>query len=98
MKIKTLSLLSIFSICLSAAAAAQASSYEQAVSEATAAIDAAKAVNYEWRDSRKMLKQANKLHKEGKSDEAMKLVTKARDQGKLALSQAQLQAKVNGPH
>jgi len=98
MKIKTISLISVFSICLSISGFAQASSYEEAVSEATTALDAAKAVNYEWRDSRKLLEKADKLHKSGKSDDAMKLVMEAREQGRQAVAQAQMQSAVTGPH
>ncbi len=76
----------------------QAGTFDSAVQQASAEIDKAKAMNYEWRDSRKLLKKAIKLHKEGKHDKAMKLVAKAGQQGKLAVAQAQQQAGVNGPH
>lgn len=98
MKIKKISLLSIVAICLSSTGIAHASSYEEAVSEATAAIDEAKVVNYEWRDSRELLEQADKLQKEGKSTDAIKLVLEAREQGRQAVAQAKLQSKVSGPH
>jgi len=74
------------------------SSYDDAAKDAVAAIDEAKAANYEWRDSSKMLKAAAKLAKEGKSEEAIKLATKAKQQGELAVAQAKQQASVIGPH
>jgi hypothetical protein len=98
MRIKKLSLISIISSCLLTPVLAQAGSYEQAVEEAKASIDNAKAVNYEWRDSRKLLEKADKLNQEGKTDKAMKLVAEAKKQGELAVAQAALQASVNGPH
>ena len=98
MKFKKLCLISITSTFLFTPVLAQAENYEDAVKEANASIDNAKAVNYEWRDSRKLLEKADKLNKEGKSDKAMKLVAKAKNQGELAVAQAELQASVSGPH
>ncbi len=97
MKIKNLSIISVMSACLFAPVLVQAGSYEEAVKEAEISINNAKAVNYEWRDSRKFLKKADKLYKEGKTDKAMKLVKKAKMQGELAVAQAKLYANVNGP-
>ncbi len=97
MKIKNLSIISVMSACLFAPVLAQAGNYEEAVKEAEISINNAKAVNYEWRDSRKFLKKADKLYKEGKTDKAMKLVKKAKKQGELAVAQAKLYANVNGP-
>jgi hypothetical protein len=98
MKIKNISLISTLSACLFSPVLAQATSYEEAVKEANASINNAKAVNYEWRDSRKLLEKADKLNKEGKSDKAMKLVATAKKQGEMAVAQAELQASVTGPH
>ena len=98
MKIKNLSVISIITACLFSPVLASADNYENAVKEANASIDNAKAVNYEWRDSRKLLKKADKLNKEGKTDKAMKLVNKAKKQGKLAVAQAEQQSTVSGPH
>lgn len=97
MKITKPGLIAIFSACLLTPVLAQASSFESAVKEAKIEIDKAKAVNYEWRDSRKMLETAEKLNKEGKTDKAMKLVEQAKMQGQIAVSQAELQSSVNGP-
>jgi len=97
MKIKNLSIISVMSACLFAPVLAQAGSYEEAVKEAEISINNAKAVNYEWRDSRKFLKKADKLYKEGKTDKAMKLVKKAKMQGELAVAQAKRYSSVDGP-
>ena len=98
MKIKNLSLISILSACLLTPVLSQAGNYEDAVKDANSSIDKAKAANYEWRDSRKMLNEADKLNKTGKTGEAMKLVAKAQKQGELAVAQAELQSGVIGPH
>ena len=98
MKIKNLSLISTLSACLFTPVLSQAGNYEDAVQDANSSIDKAKAANYEWRDSRKMLKKADKLNKAGKTDEAMKLVATAQKQGELAVAQAGLQSGANGPH
>ncbi len=98
MNIKNLGLISILSACLFTPVLSQAGIYEEAVNDANSSINKAKAVNYEWRDSRKMLKDADKLNKAGNSDGAMKLVAKAKKQGELAVAQAELQSGVSGPH
>lgn len=97
MKIIKLSLISLFSACLFTPVLSQAGSYEDAVKAANASIEQAKSVNYEWRDSRKLLKTADELNKQGKTDKAMALVSKAKKQGEMAVIQAQLQAGTNGP-
>ncbi|NOQ88477.1 MAG: hypothetical protein GQ550_06085 [Gammaproteobacteria bacterium] len=98
MNTKYLSLISILSACLLAPAISQAGNYEDAVQDANSSIDKAKAANYEWRDSRKMLKKADELNKAGNTEEAMKLVATAQKQGELAVAQAELQSGVSGPH
>ncbi len=98
MKIKHLKTISVMSACLLAPVLVQAGSYEDAVSKANAALNNAKAVNYEWRDSRKLLKKADTLNKEGQTDKAIKLVNKAKTQGQLAVAQAKLQSSVTGPY
>lgn len=59
------------------------------------AIDAAKAaqkkaasVDGEWRDTGKMIKQAEELASEGKADEAIELAKKAQLQGEAGYEQA----------
>ena len=97
MKIIKLSLISLFSACLFTPVLSQAGSYEDAVKAANASIEQAKSVNYEWRDSRKLLKTADELNKQGETDKAMALVSKAKKQGEMAVIQAQMQAGTNGP-
>ena len=97
MKITKLGLISIVSACLLTPLAGHANDFDNAVKQASSEIDKAKAMNYEWRDSRKLLKQAEKLNKEGKTEKAMKLVKEAKMQGQLAVAQAELQSAVNGP-
>ena len=67
------------------------------IKKATAEIDNAKAAGFEWRDSRKMLKKAQKLSDDGKTEEAQKLVKKAMEQGKIAAAQAKDQMHAD-PH
>ena len=98
MKLKNLSLITALSACLMSPALAQAGTYEEAVTEAKASINNAKTLNYEWRDSSKLLEKADKLNKEGKSDKALKLLAEAKKQGDMAVVQAKLQASVSGPH
>ena len=98
MKIKILSLIAAISACMFSPVLVQAGTYEQAVIDATASIDNAKKLNYEWRDSRKLLKKAEKLNKEGKTDKALNLLAEAKKQGEMAVAQAKLQASVSGPH
>jgi len=49
-----------------------------------------------WRDTEKLIKEAQKAAKEGKFDEAVKLANKAKDQSTNALAQAEEQ-KNAGP-
>lgn len=66
---------------------AKAKAAEQAIADAKASLAKAKALDYEWRDSDKILKQAEKAYKDGKYDEAIKLANKAKEQGDLAVQQ-----------
>jgi len=94
---KKLSLISIFSICLITPVIAQADNFATAVNEANVELNKAKAVNYEWRDSRKMLEQAETLNQKGETEKAMKLVATAKKQGEIAVAQAELQSSITGP-
>ena len=69
---------------------------EAAISAAKASIKGAKSAGYEWRDTGKMIKKAEKLAGEGKTEEAIKLAKKAEMQGKEAQVQATSQ-KSAGP-
>lgn len=97
MNIKNLSIITSFSACLFIPALAQAGNFDEAVNQANIEIDKAKAVNNEWRDSRQLLETAEKLHQEGKNEQAMDLVAQAKLQGERAVMQAEEQAGVNGP-
>ena len=97
MKINNFSIISTVGACLFISALAQASSFDEAVNQATIEIDKAKALNHEWRDSRALLENAEKLNKEGKTEQAMQLVAQAKLQGEQAVIQAENQAGVDGP-
>jgi len=60
---------------------------QQAIDAAKAANNEAKAVNYEWRDTGKFIKQAEAALADGNTDEAMKLANKAKTQAELAVKQ-----------
>lgn len=71
---------------------------------ATAAIASAKAaqkhaasVGGEWRDTGKMIKKAEKLAAEGKTEKAIKTAKAAEFQGKAGLDQSKAQPGVAGP-
>jgi hypothetical protein len=62
-----------------------------AITAAEHELGRANKLGFEWRDSAKMVKAAKEATKEGKFDEAVKLATVAKNQGKLAIDQAQAQ-------
>jgi len=78
-------------------AGASEAGYNAAVAAAKSSIKIAKKAHYEWRDSGKLLKKADKAAKNGDFDKATKLANKARRQGELALKQSKDQANA-GPH
>jgi len=81
----------------SGSASATQESYDAAVVAAKSSIKTAKSANYEWRDSGKMLKKADKAAKAGDFEKATKIANKAKRQGELALIQSKDQANA-GPH
>jgi len=87
-KITTALTISAILIVPAIATAGTSGEFNQAVKDATAAINKAKAANYEWRDSRKILKQAEKAEKAGDHKKAMSLANKAKEQGILAVAQS----------
>lgn len=98
MKIKTtLKLTSLMALALTVAVGCSSTSEQQGTSSEQAAKDAiaaakaayAKAVaaDYPWRDTEKMIKQAEKDLAAGKYDQAIKIANKARDQGNFAVEQ-----------
>ncbi|MEJ2344329.1 MAG: LysM peptidoglycan-binding domain-containing protein [Gammaproteobacteria bacterium] len=74
---------------------AKAKAAEQAIADAKASLAKAKALDYEWRDSDKILKQAEQAYKDGKYDEAIKLANKAKEQGDLAVQQYYKEKSMN---
>lgn len=67
-------------------------SYEELVAEADKEIKVAKSMNYLWRDTGKLMKQAAKAKADGNNSEAKALVQKALDQAKIAQQQAKAEA------
>ena len=60
-----------------------ATSWEAADAERKAAAQ----VGFEWRDTKKLLKQAKKANEEGDTEKAIKLVAKAHEQSSDAIAQ-----------
>ena len=61
---------------------------------AVAARKAAAEAGYEWRDMKKLLRQARKLAKKGELEKAIELANRAKRQGELGLIQAEEQEAV----
>lgn len=70
--------------------------YQNAVASAKTELAKAKKARFEWRDTGKMLKKADKLAKSGDISGAIKLVNEAKRQSEHALVQAAAQANA-GP-
>ncbi len=66
---------------------------EQAIADAKAANAKAKAVNYEWRDTGKFIKKAEKKLADGDEAGAIKLANKAEKQATIAVAQADAENK-----
>lgn len=77
-------------------AAATPEAFEQLLQEATAALDKADAVGFEWRDSRKILNQAKEAAARGDFEQAVELARAAARQGEAAYAQY-LAARNAGP-
>lgn len=88
MNLSLLTATTLLSFTLFTPSIAMADEFKRAAQEAGNAIDEANALNYEWRDSRKILQQANEAEAAGEHSEAMKLAVKARIQGMTAKAQA----------
>jgi len=71
--------------------------FDDAIADVKTSMAAAKSAGYEWRDSGKLIEKAEKLNTEGKLDEALKTVAKAKEQAVLAVAQAKQQASTTGP-
>ncbi len=75
--------------CASTEEAADDSSLaEQAIADAKAANAEAKAVNYEWRDTGKLIKKAEEKLAAGDDAAAIKLANQAEEQANIAVAQA----------
>jgi hypothetical protein len=82
-------------IMLAATGSAYAGAADDAIADAKEAQKQAQSVGGQWRDTGKMIKQAEKLLKEGKTEEAEKLAREAEAQGMLGYMQATSQTKDN---
>jgi hypothetical protein len=76
---------------------AEQKAFEAARAEAIAAVNKAKSVKGEWRDTRKFIKKAEKAAAEGKWDKAMKLLATAKFQGERGYAQAMEQKHAGHP-
>jgi nucleoid-associated protein YgaU len=74
--------------CASTDEAADSISAEQAIADAKAANAEAKAANNEWRDTGKLIKQAEEKLAAGDEDGAIALANKAKQQAEIAVAQA----------
>ncbi len=70
---------------------------EQAIADAEAARKKAASVAGEWRDTKKMIKEAEELVKTGELEEAIKKANKAKRQGELGYAQALSQKGADFP-
>ena len=77
----------------SPALAGDAATFEAAYQSADAARMAAAEVGFEWRDTKKMLRQAKKLAEKGEYEQAIALANRAKRQGEFGVLQAEEQEK-----
>ncbi len=73
--------------CNSMNTASSSSEASSAIASAEAANKAAKNVNYEWRDTGKVIKKAKAADKAGDTKAAIKLANKAEKQAQIAAAQ-----------
>ena len=71
--------------------ASDEATFKAAYEAAAAARKAARKAGYEWRDTKKMLRQARKLAKKGEYEKAIRLANVARRHSELGLIQAEEQ-------
>ena len=69
---------------------------DRVIHEAEKAVKMARKAGFEWRDSGKILKQADKAAAEGNVEKAISLAMRAKQQGEAALAQAKTEANA-GP-
>ena len=72
-------------------AASDEAAFKAAYGDAAAARKAARKAGFEWRDTKKMLRQARKLAKKGEYAQAIELSNRARRHSELGLIQAEEQ-------
>lgn len=70
----------------------------QAIADAKEALKQADSVGGAWRDTGKMIKQAEELLASGKADEAEKLAREAEAEGMLGYMQASSQSSIKDLH
>ena len=75
---------------------AQSISAEQAIANASAANKKAASIGHEWRDTKKLIKKAQKAAKDGDEAKAIKLANQAELQGNAAYAQG-IDQKDAGP-
>ncbi len=85
---------SLLVACAGNTVAADEQSFNASYEAAEAARKQAASMNYEWRDTGKMLKQAKEASDKGDYVTADKLAKKAEMQGKMAVAQAKEQEQL----
>ncbi len=80
-----------------AGSTASKSDYEQALADANAAVEKAKGVGGEWRDTGKLIKKAQEAAGKGDYAQAVKFANKAKLHSDIGYQQA-LNEKNAGPH
>ena len=89
---KTLAIIAMVAISSTTMAASQEKQAHKAVMAAMSANKAAKKVNYEWKNTAKLIKEAEAAAKKGKFGIAKKLAMQAQKQAEVAQKQAKDQA------
>jgi len=79
--------------CASTDESSDSMTAEEAISAAKAANAEAKAANYEWRDTGKLISQAEKALADGDEEGAIELANKAAAQAEIAVAQADAENK-----
>ncbi len=98
MQLKTaLSTALALALCSGAALAADQATYEQALADAQAALQAADAVGGAWRDTALLLKAADEAARAGDFGKAVQLAEAAAFQGRMGAQQANEQATAGNP-
>jgi len=95
-KLLTLAATAILALSSNVFAASQAD-FDKVYAAAEAEVKKAAAVKNEWRDTGKIMKQAQAAAKEGDFDKAIGLANKAKFQGQAAQEQAASQANAGNP-